>query len=420
MMSAHAHILQRTGVCAAARFRDKVARVKRLIGFVVFGLVCVVIGAALQRMYDNAILTPRAVPLPAQARTEPPPAPPPSKPPEFGREPLWAYGVDRPPQPGEAAKPQAPPSRQLRANESKEEQTRPRHVPGSRAAFSLLDIRDAQNVPDWFPEDHPPMPPVVAHGPASLGPLARGCASCHLPNGQGRPENAPPAGLPVAYFVRQIHDFRAGLRRTADPRKPNTPTMIQLATAMTDDEVRAAAEYFSAITWRPWVHVVETDRVPRTRISGNLFLPISAERAEPIDGRIIEVPDDEEQSEVYRNPHSGFTAYVPPGSVRKGEDLVTTGGMRVVDGKIVQGRTTACGACHGPDLLGVADVPPIAGRSPSYLVRQLWDMQQGTRNGASAQLMKLVVAKLSDEDMVNIAAYVASLPPSRGAGTTNP
>jgi cytochrome c553 len=66
--------------------------------------------------------------------------------------------------------------------------------------------------------------------------------------------------------------------------------------------------------------------------------------------------------------------------------------------------------------MGVADVPPIAGRSPSYIVRQLWDMQQGTRNGASAQLMKLVITNLTEDDMVAIAAYVSSrLPPATRA-----
>ena len=128
------------------------------------------------------------------------------------------------------------------------------------------------------------------------------------------------------------------------------------------------------------------------------------------DGRIIEVPENEEESETYRNPHSGFVAYVPVGSVAKGKDLVTTGGTKIIGNTIVQGKTTPCGTCHGIDLMGVADVPPIGGRSPSYLVRQIFDMQRGTRNGASAQLMKIVIANLTAEDMVNIAAYVSSRP----------
>jgi cytochrome c553 len=329
---------------------------------------------------------------------------------------LWAYGFETPPAPGDKALPQNPPTRNLRPGQDPVEQTRPRRLDGSSATFSLVDIRDGQNVIDWFPGDHPRMPDVVAHGPARLGKATRGCASCHLPTGKGRPENAAPAALPVTYFIRQIQDFRDGLRHTADPRKPNTNTMIDLARAMTDEEVKAAAEYFGSMKWTPWIRVVETNMVPKTRIAGNLFLAANHRRSEPIAGRIIEVPENEEQAETYRNPHSGFVAYVPVGSIRKGKDLVTTGGMKIIGNKIVQGKTTACGTCHGLDLMGVADVPPIAGRSPSYIVRQIWDMQQGTRNGASAQLMKMVVANLTQEDLVAIAAYVSSLVPPSPAG----
>jgi cytochrome c553 len=390
---------------------------KQRVSAIVLGIVCFALGAAVQRFYDARR---SAAAPPARAVTSPPEADLPFPPEKgvnvaairFDHEPLWAYGFETPPKPGDKAAPQAPPSRNLRPNQDAVEQTRARHLDGSRATYSLVDVRDGQNVIDWFPGDHPPMPSVIAHGPARLGKTARGCGSCHLPNGKGRPENAPPAGLPAAYFIRQIQDFRNGLRRTADPRKPNTNTMIDLAKAMTDDEVHAAAEYFGAIKWTPWIRVVETNLVPKTRIAGNLFLPTEPARTEPIAGRIIEVPENEEQAETYRNPRSGFVAYVPVGSIKKGKDLVTTGGMRIVGNEIVQGKTTPCGTCHGLDLMGVADVPPIAGRSPSYMVRQMWDMQQGTRNGASAQLMKLVVANLTEEDLVAIAAYVSSrLPP---------
>jgi cytochrome c553 len=388
--------------------------VKQRIGTLALAVACIAVGATAQRLYDRR----RLVPPPATtAAPQPAPAPAPAPPPEdtratinFERQPLWAYGFDVPPKPGETAAPQAPPNRNLRPGQDEAEQTKPRSVDGSRAAYSLVDVRDGQNVIDWFPDDHPSMPEVVKHGPKALGTSTRGCGSCHLPNGKGRPENAPASGLPVSYFIRQIQDFRNGLRRTADPRKPNTNTMIDLARAMTDEELEAAANYFGAIKWTPWIRVVETDLVPKTRISGNLFLAIDHELTEPIAGRIIEVPEDEEQAETLRNPRSGFVAYVPDGSLKKGDLLVTTGGMRVVNGRIVQGKTTACATCHGEDLMGVGDVPPLAGRSPSYMVRQLWDIQQGTRNGVSAQLMKLVVANLTKDDLVAIAAYVASRP----------
>jgi len=389
--------------------------VKRLDVSVLILLIGFALGAAAMRYYDARVAAPKVAQAPAAAPT-PAEAPLPARVAtvNFDREPLWAYGFTEPAKPGDNARPQAPPSNQPRPNQDLTEQTRPRQVEGSAASYSVVQIRDLHNVVDWFPGDHPTMPSVVEHGPAGMADTGRGCGSCHLPNGRGRPENAPPGGLPKAYFMRQIDDFRHGLRYTADPRKPNTNTMIDLARAMTDAEVQAAAEYFSSITppSEPWVKVVESAMSPKVRYAGNLALPAKEKGMEPIAGRIIEMPEDEEQGDVLRNPHAAWVAYVPPGSVRKGEDLVTTGGMKIVAGKIVQGKTTACGTCHGLNLTGVvgADVPPIAGRSPSYLVRQLWDIQQGTRNGPQAQLMKLVVANLTQEDLVAIAAYIASRP----------
>ena len=389
---------------------------KRYISAVIMGIACFALGAAVQRYYDTRLTTPvETAKLPAENGT-------PSADStgvadvstiNFDREPLWAYGFDRPPLPGEKASPQNPPSRNLRPDEDPNEQTRPRRLPGSNATYSLVDVRDGQNVIDWFPEAHPPMPNVVAHGPTALGEKRRGCGSCHLPTGKGRPENAGIAGLPKGYFMRQIQAFRSGRRHTADPRKPNTYTMIELAKSLTDEELNAAADYFGSMRWTPWIRVVETDLVPKTRIAGNLFLPIEHAKTEPIAGRIIEMPENEEQAETYRNPRSGFVAYVPVGSLKKGKDLVTTGGARIVGNQFVQGKATPCITCHGEDLMGVADVPPIAGRSPSYMVRQMWDIQQGTRPTEPPQLMKLAVANLTPEDMVAIAAYVSSRTPPR-------
>lgn len=386
---------------------------KRYLSTALVGVACFALGVAFQRYYDS-----RRTAEPA-ADTAVAPKPEPVAPAiQFDREPLWAYGFETVAKAGDTAPPQAPPTRNLRPNEDPAEQTKPRRARGSNATYSLVDVRDGHNVIDWFPQDHPlPMPPIIKNGPAAgTGNTARGCGSCHLPNGKGRPENAPPAGLPVAYFMRQLHDFRNGLRRSADPRKPNTVTMIELAKAMTDEEMRVSAEYFAAIKWTPWIRVVESDLVPKTRIVGNLYLPTAKELTEPIAGRIIEMPEDVEQAETLRNPRSGFVAYVPPGSIEKGRDLVTTGGMRVVGNEIIQGKITPCVTCHGLDLMGVADVPPIAGRSPSYIVRQIWDIQQGTRNGAAVQLMKQAIVNLNGEDLVAIAAYVSSRVPPRTTG----
>jgi len=357
------------------------------------GIACFLLGAVVTRYYDT------------HRRTQPTET---AKAPEaaqraeidFQNEPLWAYGFDRPPLPGEKALPQNPPSRNLRPDEDAVEQTKLMHLPGTSAAYSRVDVRDGQNVIDWFPNEHPPMPNVIAHGPAALGQNKRGCGSCHLPNGKGRPENAPVAGMPVAYIMRQIQDFRSGRRHSADPRKPNTNTMIELAKSLTDEELKTAAEYFGSMKWWPWVRVVETNLVPKTRIAGGMFLVEEGAGKEPIGQRIIEAPEKTEDTEMLRNSHSGFVAYVPPGSIKKGEALVNNGA----------GKTTQCAICHGANLQGSGPVPGIAGRSPSYLVRQLYDMQQGVRKGEWTDLMKPVVAKLTPEDMIAIVAYTASRP----------
>jgi cytochrome c553 len=41
-------------------------------------------------------------------------------------------------------------------------------------------------------------------------------------------------------------------------------------------------------------------------------------------------------------------------------------------------------------------------------MRQLWDFQRGTRKGAWSPLMKPIVANLTQDDMLNISAYVAA------------
>ncbi|HEX2663937.1 MAG TPA: hypothetical protein VHM93_13975 [Candidatus Acidoferrum sp.] len=67
--------------------------------------------------------------------------------------------------------------------------------------------------------------------------------------------------------------------------------------------------------------------------------------------------------------------------------------------------------CHGADLRGLGSVPGIAGRSPSYLMRQLYDMKHGARAGVGSQPMKPVLANLTDADFTSLAAYAASLNP---------
>jgi cytochrome c553 len=292
--------------------------------------------------------------------------------------PAWAYPVN-------------PPDLKPRADDGIA-----RRVPASSAMYSVSQLRDRFIAPVWHPGDHPPLPPVVAEG---RKPNVFACGFCHRAEGTGGPENASLAGLPAAYIVQQMADYKSGARKTS-VQKRNIDLMISLSKDITDAEVQAAAAYFSALKPRANVRVVETATVPKTTVAGWFLAASNTGEKEPIGQRIIEVPEDVEQFEN-RDPRSQFIAYVPVGSVARGADLVSSGGA---------GKTLQCAICHGQDLKGLGNVPSIAGRSPSYVVRQLYDIQSGARAGTAAQLMKATVAKLTVEDMASIAAYLASRP----------
>ena len=183
--------------------------------------------------------------------------------------------------------------------------------------------------------------------------------------------------------------------------KRNVDLMIGLAKACTVEGIAAAATYFSALKPRQHTRVVETDTVPKTFIIANHYASLPSGGKEAIGKRIVEMPEVLEQF-MHRDTHARFIAYVPVGSVARGEALVKTGGA---------GKTLACVTCHGPDLKGVGLIPGIAGRSTNYVVRQLYDIKHGFRAGALAALMTDVVVKLEEEDMLAVAAYLATQAP---------
>jgi cytochrome c553 len=266
------------------------------------------------------------------------------------------------------------------------------HVPGSTMGYTQAQIEDNFNAVDWFPTEHPPMPGVVEHGSS---PIVWACAKCHLANGLGHPESASLAGLPAAYIARQIAAYKDG------SRTGGYAAMARIAKGLTDDQTQQAAAWFSTLTTHPWIRVVETANVPKTYVGdGNMRAVAPGNETEPIGERIIEVPENVTLTTL-RDPHSGTIAYVPRGSIERGKLLVTTGG----------GETTTCATCHGATLNGVADTPSISGRSPTYIFRQVHDIQSGTRNGPNVALMQGVVANLSTGDMIAISAYLASLQP---------
>jgi cytochrome c553 len=273
-----------------------------------------------------------------------------------------------------------------------------RRVPGSAAGYTVSDSRNLFAAPIWHPTDHPKLPDIVAQG---RKPVVQACGVCHRADGRGGPENANIAGLPAAYIIQQFADYKSVKRGTARPKRLPQALMMSLSKQITDEEIQEAAKYFSALKPRANIRVVETASIPQVYVAGWFWADRKNGGLEALDRRIIEVPEETEHFEM-RDSRAMFIAYAPLGSVKRGAALVAG---------LLPDKTPACATCHGPDLRGMGAIPPIAGRSPSYVIRQLHELQSGERDGPNAVQMKPVVEKLTLDDMISIAAYLASREP---------
>jgi cytochrome c553 len=300
-----------------------------------------------------------------------PSAPSTSLPSPPAREPAWAFPVQ--------------------AGSLPPEPLGPKSLTGSTRTYTPQEIDNLLSPPDWFPDEHRPAPPIVQKGHGA----ALACGSCHLMSGLGHPESADLTGFTADYFVQQMADFRGGARR-------DYARMNGISKEVSEEEARQAGEWFASLPRRRFSRVVEAAMVPKTFVGqGRMRFVDPQGGMEPIGNRIITLPEDQEKARL-RDPKSGFVSYVPPGSVAKGQTLVDTGGA---------GKTIACAICHGDGMKGLANVPRIAGLHPIYIARQLYLFKDGSRNGPDAPLMKKPVAQLTDEDILNISAYLASLSP---------
>ncbi len=271
-------------------------------------------------------------------------------------------------------------------------------IPAGEVEYTLARINNPFNAPDWHPSDHRSMPKIVAQGRA---PSIMACAYCHTPTGQGRPENSALAGLPAAYIAEQLKNMRSGARRQVGPDTylPIT-NMIRVALPLTDDEIADAADYFSKQKLGARVNIIEAQRIPRVVRAGWVYAADSSGGEEELGQRIIEVAPDIVRHER-RDDRMIYTAYVPTGSIARGRSIAAG----------ATNPTLVCSTCHGPTLKGTELGPPLAGRSPTYLARQLLAFQHRTRSTPKAAAMESIASELGMNDMIALAAYAGSLTP---------
>ena len=222
-------------------------------------------------------------------------------------------------------------------------------APGSPKEYEWSKVAGNANPPDWFPDEHPPAPKAVTGGPG----IRFACGACHLMSGQGHPKAADIAGMPAEYLIRQMAYYKAGTRKD-DSR------MTPIAKATSDEDIRQAAEYFASSEAR---RLREGDRRRRRRRGRSsppraaIVSSIPTAAPSRSDAASSKSPQDPYRTEI-RDPHSGFIAYVPPGSIAKGEALVKGG---------ESGKTMPCAICHGETLKGAAKCrgSPASSRSTS-------------------------------------------------------
>lgn len=307
----------------------------------------------------------------------------------------WAFPVEQSPDPSV-----------LRAQASKSDPHKLLHVPGSARSYTVAQLDDFLfSPPDWFPQDHSSMPQIVASGRKP----AWACGSCHQPDGRGHPESAALAGMPAAYIRGQIEAFRDGTRAGGSLRTTNA--MVREARVLNDTDLRQAATYFASLKFRPATRIVESASVPKTHWNGFVLTPDQDGARELLGQRIVETPANFKLEEI-GDAKDGFIAWVPPGSIARGAVIAAKGA----------GTAPACESCHGVNLQGVGIIPPLAGRSPTYIVRELILFRTGQRSNPEAAPMRLEASQLSVQDMIAVAAYAASDKPgvarhaSPGAG----
>lgn len=176
------------------------------------------------------------------------------------------------------------------------------------------------------------------------------CTACHGVNGNSvNPEWPNLAGQGSAYIKEQLRLFRAGHR--------NNLVMYPLAVALTDDDIRDLAAYYS------------------------------------------------------RQTPTGLEA--DPATVKAGEALYR-GGDRARN-------IPSCASCHGPRGLGMttAGYPKLRGQHAAYTVKALNDYAAEQRyvdvnsgektRSRNGHMMTSIAKRLTDEDKAALASYIQGL-----------
>jgi len=184
--------------------------------------------------------------------------------------------------------------------------------------------------------------PVAKADPARGGQIAtQVCAACHMADGNSTiAANPKLAGQHPEYIARQLAAFKENKDR-------KNPVMLAFASALSADDMRNVAAYFSA-----------------------------------------------------QKPKEGSARNTA--TVKLGE--------KIYRGGIAEKGVAACAGCHGPAGAGIpSQYPRLSGQWADYTKTQLVAFRAGERKNDQAAIMRGIAARLSDKEMDAVTDYIAGL-----------
>lgn len=130
-----------------------------------------------------------------------------------------------------------------------------------------------------------------------------------------------------------------------------------------------------------------------------------AERNNPIMGGMVAALSTEDMA----NLGAYFSKQTPRPDTAKDKGLAEKGQKLYRGGNAATG-VPACAACHSPNGAGIpAQYPRLAGQHVEYTLAQLKAFRAEERTNDINKIMRTIAAKMSDQEMKEVAEYVAGL-----------
>lgn len=109
-------------------------------------------------------------------------------------------------------------------------------------------------------------------------------------------------------------------------------------------------------------------------------------------------------------PAAYYSGRKSKGGVSTGKETLAQG-LDIYRGGIAAEGLAACAACHGSNGAGIpAQYPRLAGQFAEYTEMQLKAFRTGERANDANKMMRIIAAKMSDDEIHAVADYIAGLP----------